>query len=145
MCGGFGIGCDVCCRMLGRNQALFLRTEMATFSCTNARKDALKKHQASQQHNKSVLEEQGVQVGPTGNPLVGTPPFEVFSEVLAKLQSGSSARKKDRGGTRGWLEHIKFCLVEANQETVKALMKSAATTVLLPDERRCRLLVRFAT
>ena len=39
--GGLGIGCEVCCRMLERNTALLLRTEMATFSCINTRKDAL--------------------------------------------------------------------------------------------------------
>ena len=96
VCGGFGIGCEVvCCRMLGRNEALFVRTEMATFSCTNTRKDALRKHQASRQHEKSVLEELGGPIGPSGNPLVGALPFEVFSEVFAKLQSGMSARKID--------------------------------------------------
>ena len=128
MCGGFGIGCDVCCRMLGRSQTLCLRIEMATLSCTNTRNDALNKHQASRQHQKSVLEELGVQVGPNGNPLVGTPPFEVFSEVLAKLQSGTSARKIDRGSAGNRLKkkqhkqnktNISFCLLEAKQENKK--------------------------
>ena len=63
-----------------------------------------------------MLEELGAQVGPNGNPLVGTPPFEVFSEVLAKLQSGANARKIDRGGTRDLRKHIKSCLLEAKQE-----------------------------
>jgi hypothetical protein len=118
---------------------------MATFSCTNTRNDALKTRQASQQHKKSVLEELGVQVGPNGNPLVGAPPFEVFSEVLAKLQSGLSARNIDRGGTRGRLKNIRFCVLEAKQEMDREFMKSAATMVLLRDERHGRLLLRFAT
>ena len=88
---------------------------MATFSCTNARKDALKQRQASRQHQKSVLEELGVQAGPNGNPLVGALPFEVFSEVFAKLQSGMNARKIDRGGTRGRLRNTKFCLLQTKQ------------------------------
>ena len=29
--GGFGIGCEVCSRMLDRSQGIFTRTEMATF------------------------------------------------------------------------------------------------------------------
>ena len=34
VCGGFGISCEVvCCRMLGRNEALFLRTEMRWPPC----------------------------------------------------------------------------------------------------------------
>ena len=145
MCGGLKSGAMSVAGMLGRNQTLFLRsTEIATFSCTSTRKDALKKHQASQQHNKSALEELGVQIGPNGNPLVGTPPFEVFSEVLAKLQSGSSAKKIDRGGTRDRLKNIKFCLLEANQETDKACMQSVATMVSLRDERHGRLLLWFA-
>ena len=110
----------------GRNQAIFLRTDMATFSCTNTRKDALQKHQASRQHKKSVLEELGVQVGPNGNPLVGAPPFEVLSEVLAKLQSGTSARKIDRGGTGDRLRNIRFCLLEAKQE------RAGISCILLP-------------
>ena len=96
VCGGFGIGRDVCCRMLGRNQTLFLRLELATFSGTSTRNDAVNKHQDSQQHNKSVLEELGVPVGPSGIPMVGAPPIKVFSEALAKLQSGTSARNIDR-------------------------------------------------
>ena len=111
-----GIGCNICCRRLGRNQALFLRTEIATFSCTSTRNDALNKHQASQQHKKSVLEELGALVGPNGNPLVGRPPFEVFSEVLAKVQSGTSARRVDRDGTGDRLRNSRFCLLEAKQE-----------------------------
>ena len=79
----FAIGRDVCCRMIGRNQALFHHIEMATVDCAKTRKDALKKHQASQQHHKSVIEELGVQVGPNGSTLVGAPPFEVISEVFA--------------------------------------------------------------
>ena len=58
-----------------------------------------------------------VQVGLNGNLLVGTPPFEVVSEVLTKLQSGTSARKIDRGGTGDRLRNIRFCLLEAKQET----------------------------
>jgi hypothetical protein len=97
VCGGFGIGCEVvCCRMLGRNEALFLRIEMATFSCTNTRKDALRIHQASRQHQKSVLEELGVPVGPNGNPLVGALPFEVFSGVCQTADR--DACQKDRPG-----------------------------------------------
>ena len=71
----------------------------------------MRKHQASRQHQKSVLEELGVQVGPNGNPLVGTLPFKVFSEVFAKLKSGMSARKIDRGGTGGRLRNIRICLL----------------------------------
>ena len=54
--GGFGIGCEVCFRMLDMNRALFCRTEMATCSCTTTRKDLLRKHQATQQHQKSVFQ-----------------------------------------------------------------------------------------
>ena len=52
VCGGFGIGRDVCCRML---------------RCLLP--DAPKN---------SALEELRVQVGPNGIPMVGAPPFEVF-------------------------------------------------------------------
>ena len=64
VCDGFGIGREVCCRMLDRSQPLFPRTEMATFSCTTTRKDAVRKHQASRQHQKSVLEELGSRLAP---------------------------------------------------------------------------------
>ncbi|MFM7986148.1 MAG: hypothetical protein ACKPKO_43235, partial [Candidatus Fonsibacter sp.] len=57
---------------------------------TNTRNHALKKHQTSEQHDKSVLEELGIQVGPKL-------PLEVFREVFSKLQSGMSARQLDRG------------------------------------------------
>ncbi|MFM7983026.1 MAG: hypothetical protein ACKPKO_27250 [Candidatus Fonsibacter sp.] len=73
-----GVCCEVGCRMLGKNDAFFLRIEMATVSCTNPRKDALKKHQTSEQHDKSVLEELGIQVDPKLLLL------EVFSEVLSQ-------------------------------------------------------------
>ena len=36
---GFGIGCKICSRMLDRNKFLFIRTEMATFSCTSTRNE----------------------------------------------------------------------------------------------------------
>ena len=65
--------------------------------------------------------------------------------MLAKLQSGASAREIDRGGTRGRLNNIKFCLLEAKQERDGDFMQSAATMVLLRDERHGRLLLRFAT
>ena len=55
----------------------------------------------------------GVQVG---NPLVGALPFEVFSELLAKLQSGMRAVKIDRGSAGDRFRHIRFCLLEAKQE-----------------------------
>ena len=113
----FGIGCDVCCRMLGRSQTLFfLRTDMAPFSCTSTLKDALKKHQASQHRKKSVLEELCVNVCPMATRWSGRR-LEVFSEVLATLQSGANAKKIDRGDTRGRLKNSMFCLLEAKQET----------------------------
>ena len=52
---GFGIGRKICSQMMARNKALFIRTEMANFSCTNTRKEIHRKRQLSQQHNKSVL------------------------------------------------------------------------------------------
>ncbi|MFM7985948.1 MAG: hypothetical protein ACKPKO_42195, partial [Candidatus Fonsibacter sp.] len=79
-----GVRREVCCRMLGRNDAPVLRIKMATFSCTTPRNDAFKKHQTSEQHDKSVFEELGIRVGPL--------PLDVFSEVFSKLQSG-------KGGT----------------------------------------------
>ena len=130
--------------MLDRNTCIFTRSEMATFSCTSTRKDAVMKHQASLQRRKAVLQELGVQVGPKGNPLVGALPVEVFSEVLAKLQSGMSTRKIDRGGTGGRLRNIRFCLLEAKQERGRDCIKSVATMVLLRDERHGRLLLRLA-
>ena len=63
---------------------------------------------------------------------------------MAKLLSGTSARKIDRGGTGGRLRNIKFCLLEAKQEMDRAFMHSVATMVLLRDERHGRLLLRFA-
>ena len=72
---------------------------------------------------------------------VGAPPFEVFSEVLAKLHSGASARHIARGGTGDRLKNIKFCLMEAKQERDRAFMQSDATMVLLRDERHGRLLL----
>ncbi|MFM7980893.1 MAG: hypothetical protein ACKPKO_16400, partial [Candidatus Fonsibacter sp.] len=48
--------CEDCCRKLGMIEAIFLRTETATFSCTNHRNDALRKRHAIGQHQKSVLE-----------------------------------------------------------------------------------------
>ena len=71
--------------------------------------------------------------------------FEVFSEVLANLQSGTNVRNIDLGGTMGRLRNIRFCLLEAKQEIDRAFMKSAATMVLLRDETHGRLLLRFAT
>ena len=89
-------------------------------------------------------ESYGVQVGPNGIPLVWTPPFDVFGGVLAKLQSGSSARNIDRGGTGDRLRNIRFCELEAKQQRGRDFMNSFATMVLLRDERHCILLLRFA-
>ena len=80
-------------------------------------------------------------MAPNGNPLVGTPRFEVFSEVLAKVRSGTSASKIDRGGTGDRLRNARFCLLEAKQETDRAFMHSVGTMVLLRDERHGRLLL----
>jgi hypothetical protein len=121
--------------MLGRSQVFFICTEMATFSCTATRKVTLRKHQASRQHQKSVLQELGVQVDPKGNPLVGTLPSEVFREVLANLQSGISARKMDRGGSGGRLRNVRFCLLEATHEKDSGFIKSVATMALHRDEK----------
>ena len=101
VCGGFEIGCEICSRLLDKIKTVFIRTEMATFSCASARKDALRKHQLSQQHQKSVLQELGFQLGPKGKPLVGKLPSEVFREVLAN---------RDR------LRNVRFCLLEAKHE-----------------------------
>ena len=49
---GFGIGCKICSRMLGRNKFLFIRTEMATFSCTNTRKEIYGPHDKSRSAGK---------------------------------------------------------------------------------------------
>ena len=121
--------------MIDRNIFLFIRTELATFSCTNTRKEIYRKHQLNHQHKKSVLQELGFQLGPKGKPLVGTLPSEVFREVLANLQSGISARKMDRGGSGGRLRNVRFCLLEAKHEKDRDCIKSAATMVLLRDER----------
>jgi hypothetical protein len=92
-----------------------------------------------------VLEELGVQFGPNGNPLGGALPFEVFSEALAKLQSGASARNIDRGGTGDQLRNIRVLFLEAKQEKRdRVFMKSVATMVLLREERHGRLLLRLA-
>ncbi|MFM7985755.1 MAG: hypothetical protein ACKPKO_41220, partial [Candidatus Fonsibacter sp.] len=64
-------------------------------------------------------------------PLVGTLPLEVFSEVFSELQSGTSARKTSRGGTRDRLKNIKLCLMEAKSDREREFMKKAATMVLL--------------
>ncbi|MFM7979046.1 MAG: hypothetical protein ACKPKO_06980, partial [Candidatus Fonsibacter sp.] len=61
----------------------------------------MKNHQTSEQHEKSVLEELGIQVGPKL-------PLEVFSQAFSKLQSGLSARKIDRGGTVDRLKNLRF-------------------------------------
>ena len=67
----------ICSQMMDRNKFLFIRTGMATFSCTSTRKEIYRKRQLNQQHNKSVLQELGFQLGPKGKPLVGTLPSEV--------------------------------------------------------------------
>jgi hypothetical protein len=65
--------------------------------------------------------------------LVGTLPFEVFSEVLAKLHSGMSAKSIDLGGKGDRLRNIRFCLLATKQERDRDFMKSDATMVLLRD------------
>ena len=82
-----------------------------------------------------------VQVGPKGNPLVGALPFQVFSEVLAKLQIGMSAFKIDRGSTGDRLRNIRFCALDVGSQAGKGLdlMKSVATMVLLRDKNACQI------
>ncbi|MFM7979285.1 MAG: hypothetical protein ACKPKO_08220, partial [Candidatus Fonsibacter sp.] len=80
------------------------------------RNDSLWTPQASQQHQHSVLQYLGIQAGPKGNPLVGTLPVEVLTEVFFQLQSGISARNIDLGGTGDRLKNIRFCLMEAKSE-----------------------------
>ena len=82
-----------------------------------------------------MLQELGFQLGPKGKPLVATLPSEVFREVLANLQSGVNARRMDRGGSGGRIRNVRFCLLEAEHEKDKDFIKSAATMVLLRDER----------
>jgi hypothetical protein len=120
------------------------RAEFATFSCQSIRKDILKKHQASLQHQKSVLLALGVNLGPNGAPLLGAPPLELFKQVLAQVQRGESLRSIDAGGTGDRMKNIKFCLLESMMEADREFMKRAAALVLLRDERHGRLLLRYA-
>ena len=144
--GRWGIGCEVCSRALNSGQLHLhsTRAEFATFSCQSIRKDILKKHQASLQHQKSVLLALGVNSGPNGAPLLGAPPLELFKQVLAQVQRGESLRSIDAGGTGDRMKNIKFCLLESMMEAEREFMKRAATLVLLRDERHGRLLLRYA-
>ena len=144
--GRWGIGCEVCNRALNSGQ-LHLhakRAEFATFSCQATRKDLLRKHQLSLQHQKSVLLALGVNLGPNGAPLLGAPPLELFKQVLVQVQRGQSTRSIDNGGSGERVKNIKFCLLEAMLEADRAFMKRAETLVLLRDERHGRLLLRYA-
>ena len=86
--GQWGLGCQVC-NLAMHSSSHMVRTDMATFKCvTLPRLDVLKKHQASAQHQKSVM--QGLDVD--GRAVLGAPPLHVFTEALAGLQSGESAR-----------------------------------------------------
>lgn len=143
--GRWGIGCEVCSQAHKASKGLHLiRTDMATFSCVTARKDLWKKHQASVQHKKSVLQALGVNLGPTGGPLVGAPPLEVFNEVLAHVQRGESMRRMDQGGSGDRIKNVRFCLLEAVNEGHREFLRRAKTMVLLRDERHGRLLLRYA-
>jgi len=144
--GRWGVGCEVCNRAVNSGQLLLLpkRAEFATFSSQSIRKDLMKKHQLSLQHQKSVLLALGVNLGPTGAPLLGAPPLEVFKHVLVQVQRGQSTRSIDAGGSGDRTKNIKFCLLEAMMEADRAFMRRAATLVLLRDERHGRLLLRYA-
>ena len=143
--GGWGIGCEVCSRALEQNRSSHLtRLDMATFSCLTVRMDLLKRHQETVQHQKSVLMALDQQLGPSGVPLIGTPPLDLFMEALARLQAGESCRRTDQGGTGDRMKNIRFCLLEAMQETSRDFLRHAATMVLTRDERHGRLLIRYA-
>jgi hypothetical protein len=119
--------------MLDKSQVLFIRIEMATFSCTSARKDAVMKNQASLQRRKAVLQEFGGPSWPQGQP-VGR------GTACRGLQRQTAVRDEyqDR------LRNIRFCLLEAKQERDRDSMKSVATMVLFRDEGHGILLIRLA-
>jgi len=77
--GQWGLGCQVC-NLAMHSSSHMVRTDMATFKrVTLPRLDVLKKHQASAQHQKSVM--QGLDVD--GLAVLGAPPLHVFTEALA--------------------------------------------------------------
>ena len=138
--GQWGLGCQVC-NLAMHSSSHMVRTDMATFKCvTLPRLDVLKKHQASAQHQKSVM--QGLDVD--GLAVLGAPPLHVFTEALAAIQKGDSARRMDLGGTGDRVRNIRFCLFEALAEVNREFMGRAATMVLMRDERHGRLLLCFA-
>jgi len=142
--GRWGIGCDACSQANAAGQLHLSRMELATFSCQTPRKDLLRKHQATAQHQKSVLQALGVDLGPRGTPLLGAPSLEAFNEVLAQVLRGESMRAMDQGGTGDRMKNMRFCLLEALMEEDRAFIRRAKTMVLLRDERRGRLVVRYA-
>ena len=142
--GQWGLGCRVCNQAL-KSSSHLVRADLATFkSVTVPRLDLLKKHQASAQHQKSVMQYLDIELGPTGLSLLGAPPLHVFTEALAGLQKGDSARRMDLGGTGDRVRNIRFCLFEALAEVNREFMGRAATMVLMRDERHGRLLLCFA-
>ena len=143
--GRWGLGCKVCSKALAQDRSAHLnRVDMANFSCLQARPDVLRKHQETTQHQKSVLLALDLPLGPSGAPLVGAPPLDIFIEALARLQKGESARQTDQGGTGDRIKNIRFCLCEAMMEANREFLRRAATMVLTRDERHGRLLLRYA-
>jgi hypothetical protein len=139
--GQWGIGCEVC----GQSKSSTLvRGDFAAFKSTALRVDVLRRHQASAQHRRCVLEALEVNLGPKGLALVGAPPLSAFTEALAKLQTGESARRMDQGGTGDRMKNMRFCLLEALAEVNREFLQRSATLVLMRDERHGRLLIRFA-
>ena len=142
--GQWGVGCEVCRQALGQSSHL-VRGDMASFKCSAPpRFDLLKKHQATAQHRKSVMNSLEVDLGPKGLPLLGAPPLHVFTEALALLQNGESARRMDLGGTGDRMKNIRFSLFEALVEVNREFLQRSATMVLMREERHGRLLLRFA-
>ena len=147
--GTWGLGCVACAALpASRTEGTKARQWSAYKACQKVlSRWALRRHAKTKVHKEGVLQLLGVEVGPTGGCVVGTPPLGDFQALLTRMEEGESERSSSRrvSGSKCSTKarRMRWALVEALREQDREFLGKATTIVLCRDERESRLLVRF--
>ena len=118
----------------------FGRFEVAVQPTLGKGTSNLERHSSSKIHREAVLH---WEVAKHGSVPVMAPAQEEFQETLVKFRRGDSARSQGSGGASDKVVFMRWCLSEALLDRYRTALRNAWTIVLVRDERRGKLLIRF--
>lgn len=137
----FGCGC-IPCNVTGQTGGLatFERATTSSLQICN-----LLSHQQSKAHVDAVKEYLGVDVGPRGLTVAGSPPVASFKQVWDNACAGIAPKKGSRGiGKALKIRRLEACLVAGIKILDRRFVSSPGAVLgLTRDERRQRLLLQF--